>query len=272
MKSFNIDIKENEKRKKKKRKKEKREKKPKKEKNCSQDRVFIPHDVDAYLGSGATGEVWMACCEEDCGFAIKVIYLNNEKRFEREAIISYYAGEYLKIGPNIYDNFVGKLKGVCNYDAGKCGYIVADRLIKQINNVFEDGISYKTQYKYYKRIISIVKKLSQNYLVNEDPNHGNWMVDENDNLYLIDYDQVVQLKDSVSVIYYYNLTKIKHHLFDMLDFHKEIVDEFKDEMDNAFKTARRKNNKLSQRLKEMKEEIRLLLLDQQIEDIDLLEL
>ena len=87
---------------------ERDERKKRKQRECTQDMLVIDKKTGV-LASGANGSVWVGCCQQNCGFAVKVIYLGDDQQrkyqFERQATIAWYAGEHMGIGPNIYDYF-----------------------------------------------------------------------------------------------------------------------------------------------------------------------
>ena len=119
-------------------------------------------------------------------------------------------------------------------------------MVETIGGIFEESAVTKgKQTKYYDRVVHIVKKLSDEHFINEDPNSGNWMTSEDNILYLIDYDQVVQTyKFNSDVIYYYNLLKVKEFLFNVLDLHVDVVDTIKEVYRRLIKRLLTLNGKL----------------------------
>jgi serine/threonine protein kinase len=240
-----------------------------KQSDCIQEMLMIDKKM-GMLGFGANGTVWIACCNKNCGFVVKAIYLGDNQakknQFERQAMIAWYAGEHLAIGPNVYDYFEATMKDIWDDNAG---FIISDRLNDTIGNIFEyNEINKRKQMKYCKRIMEIVKTLSENHFINEDPNPGNWMVNQDDIIYLIDYDKVVQKNDTnYDLIYYYNLLNVQKYLFTSLHLDGDVVEKIQREIQQAINNLNIERGKLADKIAKINEDVSLLILNQDVDNI-----
>ena len=197
-----------------------------------------------YLGSGAEGEVQQVCCADNCKYAMKNITLVNEEmriKFFRELYLSYYLDTVLEIGPHVYDGFIGKFPDSSCVEGGyyDCGYIVTEKLDKRLLDILEDGFGKKEEFDnrfiLYMQMMDILKILSDNSLVQNDPNLGNWMTDSNNDLVMIDFGQVVKLENyTPEEIFMYNIERLK--AFEVISqFGDDEIQEEHDELLSKYK-------------------------------------
>ena len=137
--------------------------------------------------------VYIGCCKGDCKYVIKLRLFNKHTdtlvKFKREAHVGQYLGEH-NLGPKIYDAFVGNIDDTaieCKGD-GKCGYIISDHLKLRLDKIIASKPS-----KLFENKLDTTKKLSEQKIINDDPNPENWMKDkEDDPLLIVDYDSIIK--------------------------------------------------------------------------------